>query len=282
MICDIDDVHVYYEAYGEGRPVLLIHGYGIDHHVMTGCIEPIFAVRPGWRRVYLDLPGMGATSAPEWLRSADQMLDIVIAFSERVIPNDAFLAVGESYGGYLARGLVHHIPERLNGILLICPVIVAARKQRTLPPRHVFVKDTELLATIEPGAEKRMFERTIVMQDTRRWERFQQDIIPGMRTKDEAFIKRFKRAGYSFSFDVDRLERPFTRPTLVLAGRQDTSVGYRDALTIVENYPRGTFAVLDKAGHGLEVEQEAVFNCMMNEWLDRIEADRQLDSNLSC
>jgi uncharacterized caspase-like protein len=31
--------------------------------------------------------------------------------------------------------------------------------------------------------------------------------------------------------------------------------------------------VLDKAGHGLEVEQENVFNCLVDEWLDRVEED---------
>ena len=109
------------------------------------------------------------------------------------------------------------------------------------------------------------------MQDKRRWARFQQDIIPGMRTKDKAFIERFREGGYGFSFDVDDLKRPFAQPSLVLCGRQDTSVGYLDALKIINQYPRGTFAVLDKAGHGLEVEQETVFNCMVNEWLDRVE-----------
>jgi hypothetical protein len=29
--------------------------------------------------------------------------------------------------------------------------------------------------------------------------------------------------------------------------------------------------VLDRAGHGLEVEQETVFNCLVNELLDRVE-----------
>jgi hypothetical protein len=42
-------------------------------------------------------------------------------------------------------------------------------------------------------------------------------------------------------------------------------------LKLVDNYPRGTFAVLDRAGHGLEVEQQAVFECLVNEWLDRVE-----------
>ena len=32
-----------------------------------------------------------------------------------------------------------------------------------------------------------------------------------------------------------------------------------------------TYAVLDKAGHDLEIEQEKAFNILVNEWLDRVE-----------
>jgi pimeloyl-ACP methyl ester carboxylesterase len=92
-----------------------------------------------------------------------------------------------------------------------------------------------------------------------------------MKAKNGAFLKRFENGGYSFSFDVDQLPHPFDQPSLILAGRQDASVGYRDSLKIAANYSRGTVAVLDRAGHGLEVEQETVFSCLVNEWLDRAE-----------
>ena len=54
-------------------------------------------------------------------------------------------------------------------------------------------------------------------------------------------------------------------------GRQDSIVGYRDAWEIIENYPRGSFVVLDKAGHNLQIEQEDLFNNLVLEWLDRVE-----------
>ncbi|MGB9372484.1 MAG: alpha/beta hydrolase [Halobacteriota archaeon] len=271
MICDIGDLHIYYETCGEGSPVLAIHGFGIDHHVMTGCMEPIFTNRAGWKRIYFDLPGMGRTHAPSWLNDADQMLDVIIEFCENVIPDDQFLVAGESYGGYLARGLVRSIPELLKGVLLICPVVIADRNRRDLPPRRVFVKDKSFLVSIAPSAQKQLFERVLVVQDHPRWDRFTQDIIRGMNAKDEAFLERFEKRGYSFSFEVDQIPHPFDRPSLILVGRQDASVGYNDSLKIAANYSRGTVAILDRAGHGLEVEQETVFNCLVNEWLDRLE-----------
>ena len=275
MKCDIGDLHFQYETRGEGMPVLMIHGFGIDRNVMIGCMEPVFKNRSGWKRIYFDLPGMGRTPAPHWLNNADQMLEAVLAFVNKVVDCDSFLVAGESYGAYLTRAIVKLIPERLKGVLLICPVIIADRKRRDLPRRTIFVKDKSFLAGIEQTEYKNLFERVLVVQDLKRWNRFKQDIIPGMRTKDRAFLAQFQKHGYSLSFDVDQLEHPFDRSSLIFSGRQDTSVGFSDSLKLVENFPRGTFAILDRAGHGLEVEQETVFNCLVNEWLNRVEEDNQ-------
>ncbi|MFI5896109.1 alpha/beta fold hydrolase [Actinoplanes sp. NPDC051513] len=57
--------------------VVLLHGFPPDHRIMTGCFEPVFENRPGWRRLYLDLPGMGQTIAPETVRSTDDVFALV-------------------------------------------------------------------------------------------------------------------------------------------------------------------------------------------------------------
>jgi hypothetical protein len=48
-------------------------------------------------------------------------------------------------------------------------------------------------------------------------------------------------------------------------------VGYRDAWGILENFPRATFAVLDRSGHFLEIEQQDLLSALAGEWLDRVE-----------
>lgn len=64
---------------------------------------------------------------------------------------------------------------------------------------------------------------------------------------------------------------PCTAPALLLAGRQDATVGYRDLGTILENYPRATFAVIDSAGHNLHIEQPDLFHALVGEWIHRVE-----------
>jgi len=46
---------------------------------------------------------MGRSSSADWITNADIMLEVLISFIEKVIPNEKFLLAGESYGGYLSR-----------------------------------------------------------------------------------------------------------------------------------------------------------------------------------
>lgn len=75
---------------------------------------------------------------------------------------------------------------------------------------------------------------------------------------------------YSFSFDVDNLNDKFDKPSIILTGRQDDCVGYKDAYKLLENFTRASFVVLDKAGHNLQIEQEDVFNLLISEWIKRV------------
>ena len=52
-----------WEAHGTGRPLLCLHGFGLDRTVMAAALEPVLARRPGWRRIYPDLPGHGESPA---------------------------------------------------------------------------------------------------------------------------------------------------------------------------------------------------------------------------
>ena len=39
----------------------------------------------------------------------------------------------------------------------------------------------------------------------------------------------------------------------------------------LDHYPRATFAVLDRAGHFVNIEQDVLCQALMSEWLDRVE-----------
>lgn len=55
MQCDINDVAVHYVERGEGRPVLVLHGAGVDHREAEACFDPALAAHRSLRRIYPDL-----------------------------------------------------------------------------------------------------------------------------------------------------------------------------------------------------------------------------------
>ncbi|MFW9968736.1 MAG: alpha/beta fold hydrolase [Candidatus Odinarchaeota archaeon] len=114
-------------------------------------------------------------------------------------------------------------------------------------------------------------ENSLVIQSQKTWERFREEVQSGLKIADNEFLENLFQTGYSFSFKVDQLIKKFDKPTLFLLGRQDVSVGYRDPWNIIESYPRATFAILDQAGHNLQIEQEDLFNSLVDEWLNRVE-----------
>jgi pimeloyl-ACP methyl ester carboxylesterase len=142
---------------------------------------------------------------------------------------------------------------------LISPVILGDRSRRELPPRTVLVENAQFLSGLPP-ADAEEYRSMAVVQDEQHWKRFRDEILSGIKIADEAFLQRLSQR-YSYSFDVDALPHPFSRPVVILVGKQDHVTGYRDAWRILENYPHATFAVLDRAGHHAHIEQSHLLYC---------------------
>jgi len=271
MECKIKDISINYEIIGEGKPIIMLHGYYVDHRLMVGCMEPIFSVKNNYKRIYIDLPGMGKSDSKDWIANSDIMLDIVIDFIDKIIPNQNFLLAGNSYGCYLLRGVIYKMPDRVDGVALICPLLIPDYKKRNLPEHVVLVKDNMLLSKLT-SEDAEDFNSSIVVQSEKIYERYQNEIMSGVKIANSSFLQNLAQTGYAFSFDVDNMGEKFEKPSLILLGKQDDCVGYKDAWNILENFPRATFAILDSAGHNLQIEQEDVFNSLINEWLVRVNA----------
>jgi pimeloyl-ACP methyl ester carboxylesterase len=263
MKCDLGDLAIFYETYGTGRPIVMLPGRPSDHHIMERFMEPLFTQRDGWLRLYPDLPGTGLTPSVDRLATHDQMLDAVLAFIDTVIPGQRFVLAGLSYGGYLARGVVYRRAASIDGVLLCAPQVKADSAQAHLPPRTTLVEDPQLLAELGPGASLIVVQSPTVVEAVA-------DVLAEVKLADHPFNERLEAAG-PFSFDVDTLPAPFGGPTLMLTARQDHLCGYRDAWDLLDNYPRATFAVLDRAGHFVNIEQDVLCQALIREWLDRVE-----------
>ncbi|MBB2944538.1 pimeloyl-ACP methyl ester carboxylesterase [Actinoplanes lutulentus] len=255
---------------GAGTPVLALHGWTPDHRLMLGCLEPIFEARPGYRRLYPDLPGMGATPAPPGIASSDDVLAEVRRFIDAEIGQEPFLLLGESYGGYLSRALTRDIPQRIRGVAMICPTGVVRREDRARPAHQVLRRDPALDLGDDPRFAAEFAEMAVV-QTAETVRRFREDVWDGLEIADTTTLARIEQR-WELSADPES-GPPFTRPSLILTGLQDASVGFSDQFALLPHYPRATFAVLDVAGHNLQFEQPTLFNALINEWLDRVAAE---------
>jgi pimeloyl-ACP methyl ester carboxylesterase len=262
----IRDIDVNYEEVGSGRPLLILHGGAFGNaRLAMGAFEPAFAARSGWRRLYPDLLGHGKTPAPPWIRGIDDVIEVVLEFIDAVIPGQRFAIAGWSWGGYITRGVVYHRLDRIDGVMLNAPGFEWAPGERLVPAKHVIRKDPEFDTALRPGEEWMSAVLTVqtvaMIEDVRR--------TLSNHASDNPNVKAFDDGERLLNPDV--MPEPCLAPTLIVTGRQDMFTGYKQAWSILDNFPRGTYVVLDRAGHFVGSEQPHLFKALANEWLDRVE-----------
>lgn len=265
MIWNQGDTAIYYEVLGDGIPLVMLHGWGIDHRILSGPMEPLFSNGlTGFKRIYIDLPGMGKSKAGPHIKNSDDMLEALLKLLDAIIPGQKYLIMGESYGGYLARGMVNKRASQMAGVILLCPAVIPGYRKGRVEPLRVMEKDKVFLETLS-AKQRRSFEYMNVKLTENVWTRYQDDIYDALQHQDTHFLNEVLDG--SFTFDVDKLIAPFSAPCLIIAGKQDTEVGYRDQFDLMKNYTNSTYMALNRAGHNLQIEQPQLFASVISGWL---------------
>ncbi len=255
------DVPVHYVEHGEGAPVVALHGAGVDHREVMACLDPVFDALTGYRRIYLDLPGMGRTPAPETIRSADDVLEVLLEFIDGVVGDQPLLVAGHSAGGYYAQAIAGQRPEQVVGLALLCPLLAGIHD---VPAHEVIVSSGDI------GDDE--FRDYFTVQTAETLDRYERYVQPAGQLADQSALARI---GEHWELTIRPQEKaPYPCPTLVVTGRQDSALGYSRAWELLEHYPRATFAVLDRAGHALPHEQPELLRALVTEWLDRVRESR--------
>ncbi len=269
MRIELEHGSFFYESYGQGLPLLALHGGPGDHRYTRALLEPVFEGRAGWQRIYPDLPGCGQTRVDATIDSYDQVLDILLSLMDGLAPGMPVALAGVSFGGYLARGIVHERIEQVAGICLVVPRIMQDSAQKSVGSHAVLSTEEVFESHLQPG--EAWLKNHMVAHTSLALAKIREHFFPGLALFDEAFFGRLHARSPGLSFDVDNLPAPFTSPALILTGRQDAMTGFKDSWRLMEIYPRATYAVLDKAGHLLGfTEQEELFRQLVREWANRV------------
>jgi pimeloyl-ACP methyl ester carboxylesterase len=117
---NVNGIQIAYERRGVGRPLLLIHGYPLDHTIWNPVIP---LLESGFDLVIPDLRGFGqsSTTLNPYL-FADMAADLA-ALMDSLMIKKASIA-GHSMGGYVSLAFARAYPERLLGLGLVASQVL--------------------------------------------------------------------------------------------------------------------------------------------------------------
>jgi pimeloyl-ACP methyl ester carboxylesterase len=143
------------------------------------------------------------------------------------------------------------------GLVLLCPLLAGIHD---VPGRDVVFGSGDI------GSAE--FRDYFTVQTARTLDRFERYVQPAARLADQSALARIGERWDLTARPGD--SAPYPCPTLLVTGRQDSTVGYVRAWELLEQYPRATFAVLDRAGHALPHEHPELLRALVTEWLQRV------------
>jgi pimeloyl-ACP methyl ester carboxylesterase len=110
-----------YERFGNGSPLMLIHGYPLDHTIWN---EVASLLENDFDLILPDLRGFGQSTTVETPYTMSDMADDLAGLLDHLKIEKVALA-GHSMGGYVALAFAKKYPQRVSGLALVSSQAVA-------------------------------------------------------------------------------------------------------------------------------------------------------------
>ena len=117
----INDIELAYARRGKGTPLVLLHGFPLDHHLwddVSSLLEDKFEL------ILPDLRGFGESTTVNVPYSMDDYASDIAGLLDQLGIQRAAVA-GHSMGGYVALAFAKLYPERVSGLALISSQVLA-------------------------------------------------------------------------------------------------------------------------------------------------------------
>jgi len=264
-------VDIFYQDYGKGRPVILIHGWPLSHQAWEGQIRTL--VEAGFRVIAYDRRGFGSSSQPwggyDYSSLASDLNEIIIQLDLK----DAVIVGFSMGGGEVVRYFTDYGADRIAKAALIGSIIPLVAQKQDNPdgvPQEILMQIMGALKTNRVGFLKdfhRNFYNYDENKDRMTEAHLEYDFSIASHASPIATIKAAESwAGTDFRPELKNV----TVPTLIVHGDADNIVPIK---TSAEQAAKGIadneYHIIAGGPHGLNLTHREELNQILLEFLKK-------------
>ncbi len=123
---DVNGIQLAYDRRGKGTPLVLLHGYPLDHHLWDE-IAPL--LEDTFDLILPDLRGFGESSTVDSFYAMEDFASDIAGLLDQLGIQKAAIA-GHSMGGYVALAFARLFPGRVRGLGLVASQAAADSSER--------------------------------------------------------------------------------------------------------------------------------------------------------
>ncbi|WP_116788942.1 alpha/beta fold hydrolase [Flavobacterium psychrotrophum] len=258
-----EEVQIYYEEIGRGKPVVLIHGWPLNHEMWEYQLNEL--PKHNIRVIAYDRRGFGKSSRPWQGYDYDSLASDLHALLETLDLNDVTLVGFSMGGGEVARYLSkYNTAGRVTKAALISavtPFLLKTEDNPTGLPQEMFDDIKQQLEEDRPkflATFAKKFYGVHLFSNPVSEEFLQRDQILTLNSAGYATIKAMQAwSTTDFRADLAAIKIPL----LVLHGKADETVPIdASAEETIKIVPQAEYVVYDDAPHGLFYTHKNRFN----------------------
>jgi pimeloyl-ACP methyl ester carboxylesterase len=263
----LSTVELAYVDRGKGTPVLLVHGFPLDHTMWNAQID---ALADCCRVIAPDLRGFGQSSLgdadPKLGVSMERYADDLVEFLDVLAIHEPIVLVGFSMGGYVAWQFVRKHVSRLRA-LVQCDTKAAADTGEARATR------LKMADEISEWGSARVAEMMGPKLLAKRSFEVKPDVVADVRRVVEATSPAAiacAQRGMASRPDMTGLLPGIRVPTLVLVGQEDAISPPAEMRAIADAIPDAKLVEIPDAGHMTTMENPKAVNEALRKFLEKI------------
>ncbi len=246
---------------GAGVPVVLVHGFPLDHTMWEAQIE---ALAQRYRVVAPDLRGFGRSGVTDGKVTMEQFADDLAGMLDALGIGEPVVLCGLSMGGYVAWQFRRRHADRLRALVL-CDTRAVADSPEAARGR---LETADRVAGEGPASlVDAMLPKLLAESSRKRSPHVAESIRRVIRTADARGVAAAAR-GMAERPDVTSELAGIDCPTLVLVGRLDRLSTPDEMRAMAEAIPGARLTVIPDAGHMSPMENPTDFNAALLDFLE--------------